>query len=71
VNDWSRLPDPNEIGIAIAIAVGTCRLHPVGTGSWPRSSTRTSASTDGSIGTSNVWRTYGRWYGVPVVLLDA
>jgi glycerol-3-phosphate acyltransferase PlsY len=24
----------------------------------------------GSIGASNVWRTYGRWYGVPVVLLD-
>jgi glycerol-3-phosphate acyltransferase PlsY len=25
----------------------------------------------GGIGASNVWRTYGRWYGVPVVLLDA
>ena len=25
----------------------------------------------GSIGASNVWRTYGRWYGVPVVVLDA
>jgi len=24
----------------------------------------------GSIGASNVWRTYGRWYGVPVVVLD-
>jgi len=24
----------------------------------------------GSIGGSNVWRTYGRWYGAPVVLLD-
>ncbi len=24
----------------------------------------------GNIGASNVWRTYGRWYGVPVVLLD-
>ena len=24
----------------------------------------------GSIGASNVWRTYGRWYGIPVVLLD-
>jgi glycerol-3-phosphate acyltransferase PlsY len=25
----------------------------------------------GNIGTTNVWRTYGRWLGVPVVLLDA
>jgi glycerol-3-phosphate acyltransferase PlsY len=24
----------------------------------------------GNVGASNVWRTYGRWYGVPVVLLD-
>jgi glycerol-3-phosphate acyltransferase PlsY len=24
----------------------------------------------GNIGATNVWRTYGRWYGVPVVLLD-
>ena len=24
----------------------------------------------GNIGASNVWRTYGRWYGVPVVVLD-
>jgi glycerol-3-phosphate acyltransferase PlsY len=24
----------------------------------------------GNIGASNVWRTYGRWLGVPVVLLD-
>ena len=24
----------------------------------------------GNIGASNVWRTYGRWYGVPVLLLD-
>jgi glycerol-3-phosphate acyltransferase PlsY len=24
----------------------------------------------GNIGTTNVWRTYGRWYGVPVMLLD-
>src|SRR4029077_14003979 len=24
----------------------------------------------GNIGASNVWRSYGRWYGVPVVLLD-
>ncbi|MGZ4387797.1 MAG: glycerol-3-phosphate 1-O-acyltransferase PlsY [Gaiellaceae bacterium] len=24
----------------------------------------------GNIGTTNVWRTYGRWYGVPVALLD-
>src|SRR5919201_7026718 len=25
----------------------------------------------GGIGASNVWRTYGRWLGLPVVLLDA
>src|SRR3954468_16025122 len=24
----------------------------------------------GNIGATNVWRTYGRWLGVPVVLLD-
>jgi acyl phosphate:glycerol-3-phosphate acyltransferase len=24
----------------------------------------------GNIGASNVWRAYGRWYGVPVALLD-
>jgi glycerol-3-phosphate acyltransferase PlsY len=24
----------------------------------------------GNIGGTNVWRTYGRWYGIPVVLLD-
>jgi len=24
----------------------------------------------GGIGASNVWRTYGRWLGIPVVLLD-
>jgi acyl phosphate:glycerol-3-phosphate acyltransferase len=24
----------------------------------------------GNIGATNVWRTYGRWYGVPTVLLD-
>ena len=25
----------------------------------------------GSIGASNVWRAYGRWLGIPVVVLDA
>src|SRR5438874_12639305 len=24
----------------------------------------------GNIGATNVWRTFGRWYGIPVVLLD-
>ncbi len=24
----------------------------------------------GNIGASNVWRTYGRWLGIPIVLLD-
>ena len=27
-------------------------------------------SGSGGIGATNVWRAYGRWYGVPVVLLD-
>jgi glycerol-3-phosphate acyltransferase PlsY len=27
-------------------------------------------SGSGNIGATNVWRAYGRWYGVPVVLLD-
>ena len=24
----------------------------------------------GNIGATNVWRAYGRWYGIPIVLLD-
>jgi acyl phosphate:glycerol-3-phosphate acyltransferase len=24
----------------------------------------------GNIGATNVWRTYGRWYGIPIVVLD-
>jgi glycerol-3-phosphate acyltransferase PlsY len=24
----------------------------------------------GNIGASNVWRTYGRWFGIPIVVLD-
>ena len=24
----------------------------------------------GNIGATNVWRSYGRWYGIPIVLLD-
>ena len=24
----------------------------------------------GNIGATNVWRTYGAWYGIPVILLD-
>ena len=27
-------------------------------------------SGSGGIGATNVWRAYGRWYGVPIVLLD-
>src|SRR3972149_11750893 len=24
----------------------------------------------GNMGATNVWRAYGRWYGIPIVLLD-
>jgi glycerol-3-phosphate acyltransferase PlsY len=67
------LPNPHEIGIALAIVVGYL-AGSVPSGYWivrafKHTDIRTHGS--GSIGTSNVWRTYGRWYGVPVVVLDA
>ena len=47
---------------------GRCRS---GTGSSCSSRARTSArSGSGNIGASNVWRTYGRWLGIPIVVLD-
>ena len=67
------LPDPNEIGIALAIAVGYLSGS-IPSGYWIVAAfkhTDIRKHGSGSIGTSNVWRTYGRWYGVPVVLLDA
>ena len=67
------LPDPHDIGIALAIVVGYL-AGSIPSGYWivlafKHTDIRKQGS--GSIGTSNVWRTYGRWYGVPVVLLDA
>jgi acyl phosphate:glycerol-3-phosphate acyltransferase len=67
------LPDPNEIGIALAIAVGYLSGS-IPSGYWIVAAfkhTDIRKHGSGSIGTSNVWRTYGRWYGVPVVVLDA
>jgi glycerol-3-phosphate acyltransferase PlsY len=67
------LPDPNEIGIALAIVVGYLSGS-IPSGYWIVAAfkhTDIRKHGSGSIGTSNVWRTYGRWYGVPVVLLDA
>jgi glycerol-3-phosphate acyltransferase PlsY len=67
------LPDPNEIGIALAIVVGYL-FGSIPSGYWIVAAfkhTDIRKQGSGSIGTSNVWRTYGRWYGVPVVVLDA
>ena len=67
------LPDPNEIEIALAIVVGYLSGS-IPSGYWIVAAfkhTDIRKRGSGSIGTSNVWRTYGRWYGVPVVLLDA
>lgn len=68
-----ELPDPNEIEIALAIVVGYLSGS-IPSGYWIVAAfkhTDIRKQGSGSIGTSNVWRTYGRWYGVPVVLLDA
>ena len=67
------LPDPNEIETALAIVVGYLSGS-IPSGYWIVAAfkhTDIRKHGSGSIGTSNVWRTYGRWYGVPVVLLDA
>jgi glycerol-3-phosphate acyltransferase PlsY len=66
------LQDPAAIGIALGIVVGYL-AGSVSFGYWlvrifKHEDVRTRGS--GNIGATNVWRTYGRWYGVPVVLLD-
>src|SRR5213079_2354485 len=66
------LQDPATIGIALGIVVGYL-AGSVSFGYWlvrlvKHEDVRARGS--GNIGATNVWRTYGRWYGVPVVLLD-
>jgi glycerol-3-phosphate acyltransferase PlsY len=66
------LQNPAAIAIALAIVVGYL-AGSVSFGYWlvrlfKHEDVRTRGS--GNIGATNVWRTYGRWYGVPVVLLD-
>ena len=66
------LQNPAAIGIALGIVVGYL-AGSVSFGYWlvrflKHEDIRTRGS--GNIGATNVWRTYGRWYGVPVVLLD-
>jgi glycerol-3-phosphate acyltransferase PlsY len=66
------LPDPDEIGIALAILAGYL-AGSIPSGYWVvRAFKHTDIRTHGSgnIGASNVWRVYGRWYGAPVVALD-
>jgi glycerol-3-phosphate acyltransferase PlsY len=66
------LRNPDEIGVTLGIVVGYL-AGSVPSGYWlvrvfKHEDVRKRGS--GNIGATNVWRTYGRWYGVPVVLLD-
>ena len=66
------LRNPDEIEVALGIAVGYL-AGSVTFGYWlvrlfKHEDVRTRGS--GNVGATNVWRTYGAWYGVPVVVLD-
>jgi glycerol-3-phosphate acyltransferase PlsY len=66
------LRNPDEIEVLLGIVVGYL-AGSVTFGYWlvrifKHEDVRKRGS--GNIGASNVWRTYGRWYGVPVVVLD-
>jgi glycerol-3-phosphate acyltransferase PlsY len=66
------LRNPDEIDVLLGIVVGYL-AGSVTFGYWlvrifKHEDVRTSGS--GNIGATNVWRTYGAWYGVPVVVLD-
>jgi glycerol-3-phosphate acyltransferase PlsY len=66
------LPDPNEIGIALAIAAGYLSGS-IPSGYWIVAAfkhTDIRKHGSGNIGATNVWRVFGRWYGAPVVALD-
>ena len=66
------LRNPDEIEVVLGIVVGYL-AGSVTFGYWlvrifKHEDVRTHGS--GNIGATNVWRTYGAWYGVPVVVLD-
>jgi glycerol-3-phosphate acyltransferase PlsY len=65
--------DPDEIGVALALLAGYLSGS-VPSGYWiVRAFARTDIRRHGSgnIGATNVWRTFGPRYGIPVALLDA
>lgn len=67
-----EVPDPHEIDIGLALLAGYLSGS-VPSGYWiVRAFARTDIRRHGSgnIGATNVWRSFGRAYGVPVVLLD-
>jgi acyl phosphate:glycerol-3-phosphate acyltransferase len=66
------LRNPDEIEVVLGIVVGYL-AGSVTFGYWlvrifKHEDVRKRGS--GNIGATNVWRTYGAWYGVPVVVLD-
>ena len=67
-----EVPDSDEIDIALALVAGYLSGS-VPSGYWiVRAFARTDIRRHGSgnIGATNVWRTFGRRYGIPVVILD-
>ena len=67
-----EVPDSGQIALALSLVAGYL-AGSIPSGYWV---VRAFAHTDirrhgsGNIGTTNVWRTFGRRYGVPVALLD-